>query len=191
MGDAAIASALTPWLTKRTSGLREIRRQPLCRALLDESRNRVSDTTQTEHAIRDRYRHKIGSMPPTMGRPFGSSSSTITNANCMRCTMEPASRRWPIVGPRKLLAVIWGRLSAIGNRSSLAGMKAARVICQNGGRAYGRHYLSLQERHGGAKSLERDRGSLCDLQGGAALREDEDCLLQGCEPARRLSECPP
>jgi hypothetical protein len=30
-------------------------------------------------------------------------------------------------------------------------------------------------------------GSLCGLQAGAASREDEDRLLQGCEPTRRLS----
>src|SRR6516165_7679326 len=36
--------------------------------------------------------------------------------------------------------------------------------------------------------MERACWSLCDLQVGAASAEDEDCVLQGCGPARRLSE---
>src|SRR5262245_37131374 len=36
--------------------------------------------------------------------------------------------------------------------------------------------------------MERACGSLCDLQVGAASAEDEDRLLQGCEPAWRFPE---
>src|SRR6516162_7089335 len=36
--------------------------------------------------------------------------------------------------------------------------------------------------------MERACWSLCDLQVGAASTENEDCVLQGCGPARRLSE---
>src|SRR5437667_12914061 len=36
--------------------------------------------------------------------------------------------------------------------------------------------------------MERACRPLCGLQAGAASREDEDRLLQGCEPARRLPE---
>src|ERR1700675_2640491 len=35
--------------------------------------------------------------------------------------------------------------------------------------------------------MERTCRSSCGLQAGAASGEDEDRLLQGCEPARRLS----
>src|SRR6202007_1987871 len=52
----------------------------------------------------------------------------------------------------------------------------------------GRCHLSLQERRRGAGIMERVAGSLCGLQAGAASREDEDRLLQGCEPPWRLSE---
>src|SRR5947209_8388340 len=52
----------------------------------------------------------------------------------------------------------------------------------------GRCYLSLQERQRGASAMERVAGTLCGLQAGAASREDEDRLLQGCEPPWRLSE---
>src|SRR6516164_4081931 len=52
----------------------------------------------------------------------------------------------------------------------------------------GRCHLSLQERRRGAGVMERVTGSLCGLQAGAASREDEDRLLQGCEPRWRLSE---
>ena len=50
----------------------------------------------------------------------------------------------------------------------------------------GRRHLSLQERRRGAGTLECDCRPLRGLQAGAASREDEDRLLQGCEPARRL-----
>src|SRR5215468_7596823 len=46
----------------------------------------------------------------------------------------------------------------------------------------GRCHLSLQERRTGAGAMECVTGSLCGLQAGAASREDEDRLLQGCEP---------
>src|SRR5258707_8522232 len=36
--------------------------------------------------------------------------------------------------------------------------------------------------------MERACRPLCGLQAGAASREDEDRLLQGCEPARRFPE---
>src|SRR5215468_9573166 len=36
--------------------------------------------------------------------------------------------------------------------------------------------------------MERTCRSLCDLQVGTASAEDEDCLLQGCKPAWRLSD---
>src|SRR6266481_2143751 len=36
--------------------------------------------------------------------------------------------------------------------------------------------------------MERTCRPLCGLQAGAASREDEDRLLQGCEPARRFLE---
>ena len=52
----------------------------------------------------------------------------------------------------------------------------------------GRCHLSLQERRRGAGAMECVTGSLCGLQAGAASREDEDRLLQGCEPRWRLSE---
>ena len=52
----------------------------------------------------------------------------------------------------------------------------------------GRCHLSLQERRRGAGVMERVAGTLCSLQAGAASREDEDRLLQGCEPPWRLSE---
>ena len=44
-----------------------------------------------------------------------------------------------------------------------------------------------QKRRGGAGAMERACRSSCGLQAGAASGEDEDRLLQGCEPARRLS----
>src|ERR1700693_5220472 len=44
----------------------------------------------------------------------------------------------------------------------------------------------MQERRGGAGVMERACRPLCGLQAGAASREDEDRLLQGCEPTRRL-----
>ena len=50
----------------------------------------------------------------------------------------------------------------------------------------GRRYLSLQECRRGAGVMGRDCRPLCGLQAGAASREDEDRLLQGCEPARRI-----
>ena len=56
-----------------------------------------------------------------------------------------------------------------------------RAIC-------GRHYLSLQKRRGGAGAMERVGRSFCGLQAGPASTEDEDRLLQGCEPAWRVSE---
>src|SRR6516225_8897251 len=52
----------------------------------------------------------------------------------------------------------------------------------------GRRHLSLQERRTGAGAMECVAGTLCGLQAGAASREDEDRLLQGCEPPWRLSE---
>src|SRR5262249_39396149 len=52
----------------------------------------------------------------------------------------------------------------------------------------GRRHLSLQERRRGAGAMECVAGTLCGLQAGAASREDEDRLLQGCEPPWRLSE---
>jgi hypothetical protein len=36
--------------------------------------------------------------------------------------------------------------------------------------------------------MKRACGSLCDLQVGAASTEDEDRLLQGCQPAWRVPE---
>jgi hypothetical protein len=36
--------------------------------------------------------------------------------------------------------------------------------------------------------MKRTCRPLCGLQAGAASREDEDRLLQGCEPARRFLE---
>src|SRR5262249_40870480 len=50
----------------------------------------------------------------------------------------------------------------------------------------GRYYLSLQGRRAGAGTLGCACGPLRGLQAGAASAEDEDRLLQGCEPARRL-----
>ena len=41
---------------------------------------------------------------------------------------------------------------------------------------------------GGTGVMERVAGSFCGLQVGTASREDEDRLLQGCEPAGRLSQ---
>src|SRR5205807_377489 len=52
----------------------------------------------------------------------------------------------------------------------------------------GRRNLSLQERRGGAGVVGRACRPLCDLQAGAASGEDEDRLLQGCEPAWQVSE---
>ena len=51
----------------------------------------------------------------------------------------------------------------------------------------GRCHLSLPKRQRGAGVMERTCRSSCGLQAGAASGEDEDRLLQGCEPARRLS----
>src|SRR6202045_2805960 len=51
----------------------------------------------------------------------------------------------------------------------------------------GRCHLSLPKRRRGAGAMERACRSSCGLQAGAASGEDEDRLLQGCEPARRLS----
>jgi hypothetical protein len=53
-----------------------------------------------------------------------------------------------------------------------------------------RYYLSLQERRGGASTLPRDCRPLYGLQVGAASTEDKGRLLQGCEPAGRLSQYP-
>ena len=44
-------------------------------------------------------------------------------------------------------------------------------------------HLSLQKRRGGAGTLGRDCRSFRGLQVGAASTEDENRLLQGCEPA--------
>ena len=52
----------------------------------------------------------------------------------------------------------------------------------------GRRHLSLQKRRGGAGIMERACRPFCGLQADAASREDEDRLLQGCEPARRFPE---
>ena len=49
---------------------------------------------------------------------------------------------------------------------------------------------SLQKRRGGAGTLGRDCRSFRGLQVGAASTEDENRLLQGCEPAWRLSQHP-
>jgi site-specific DNA recombinase len=54
----------------------------------------------------------------------------------------------------------------------------------------GRCHLSLQERRGGAGTLECDCRPLRGLQAGAASAEDEDRLLQGCEPEGRLPRHP-
>src|SRR4029077_19330466 len=43
-------------------------------------------------------------------------------------------------------------------------------------------------RRRGAGAMECVAGSLCRLQAGAGSREDEDRLLQGCEPPWRLSK---
>ena len=62
-------------------------------------------------------------------------------------------------------------------------------VCAHPVRAVrGRHHLSLQKRRGGAGTMERACRPLCGLQAGSASREDEDRLLQGCEPARRFPE---
>ena len=47
--------------------------------------------------------------------------------------------------------------------------------------------LSLPKRRGGAGLVECACRPLCGLQAGAASGEDEDRLLQGCEPEGRLS----
>src|SRR5258708_37155847 len=49
----------------------------------------------------------------------------------------------------------------------------------------GRRDLSLQNRGGRTGPLACDCRPLCGLQAGSSSREDEDRLLQGCEPARR------
>jgi group II intron reverse transcriptase/maturase len=54
----------------------------------------------------------------------------------------------------------------------------------------GRCHLSLQERRGGAGTLECDCGPLRGLQAGTTSAENESCLLQGCEPAGRFSRHP-
>src|SRR5450755_3769759 len=51
----------------------------------------------------------------------------------------------------------------------------------------GRRHLSLPKRRRGADAMERACKPSCGLQAGAASGEDEDRLLQGCEPAWRLS----
>src|SRR3977135_3367094 len=45
-----------------------------------------------------------------------------------------------------------------------------------------------KKRRGGAGAMECTCRSLCGGQAGVASREDEDRLLQGCEPAWRLPE---
>src|SRR5262249_56786364 len=54
----------------------------------------------------------------------------------------------------------------------------------------GRCHLSLQGRRGGEGTLARDCGPPCGLQAGSTSAEDQDRLLQGCEPARRLPRYP-
>src|ERR1700724_7816 len=78
--------------TERASGLREIRRQPLGCALLDQPRDRVSKATQVERPICNHHRQRIGSTPPTMGRQFGPSPSlTLT----LMATGPPALQSMP------------------------------------------------------------------------------------------------
>src|SRR5215469_14770029 len=57
-------------------------------------------------------------------------------------------------------------------------------------KVHGRCDLPLQERRGGAGTLVCDCGPPCGLQAGATSAEDEDHLLQRCEPARRLPRHP-
>ena len=64
-------------------------------------------------------------------------------------------------------------------------LDVARLSAHSVRAVRGRCHLSLQERRRGAGVMERVAGTLCGLQAGAASREDEDRLLQGCEPARR------
>jgi len=52
----------------------------------------------------------------------------------------------------------------------------------------GRRHLSLQERQRGPGAVEQLGGSIYSLQARSAPAKDEDRLLQGHEPARRLSE---
>src|SRR5580704_7710367 len=89
--------------TERASGVQEIRRQPLGRALLDQPRDRVSKATQAERPIRNHHRRRIGSTPPAVGRQFGPSPSIIPNANCMRCLMPPTSQQSATASPRPSL----------------------------------------------------------------------------------------
>ena len=51
----------------------------------------------------------------------------------------------------------------------------------------GRHHLPLPQRSGGSHAVECPGGPLSDLWAGSSSGKDEDRLLQGHEPARRLS----
>src|SRR5262245_53105482 len=87
----------------------------------------------------------------------------------------------------------WGDLAPLGEpipALRIRHVDSAEVFAHPVREVRGRHHLSLQERRGGASTLGRDCGPPCGLQAGATSAEDEDRLLQRCEPARRLPRHP-
>src|SRR6202045_3923353 len=122
--------------------------------------------------------------PPTSGLPMG---AAIRRALAEGAGTDGGRQRRTAHGRN---AAGWGDLASPGEP-----VPALRVRHVDGAElsAYsvralrGRCHLSLPKRQRGAGAMERACRSSCGLQAGAASGEDEDRLLQGCEPARRLS----